>query len=330
MRLALVLTVLASLSTAARAQSGDACAAAAAHGVVIPNCQQLVNSVAGANAPGRATPPTTHHSSAQGQTPTFNGVTPVKNDCDAFGDAFDVIGSFTNYSFWMTGKDGQVAERLTLHGIYIEDASQNAEDAIAKANASVGAGEGCGALDATANMVAANYKVEFDLLTAALQVCAMDVTATKWKDCPGRMEAALKMDDQIRQQSLAAYLGAVDSGHQQCLSTEDRAFFEEMRLRPCQRGSNWAESNRCSSSRYGLATGRIGQLGKVRGLLAKINPSSVLGNLAQTASERVGHAKGTLQSIVDNPSRDNVDLFKATFEVYSAQKMLEAGKNYCR
>ncbi|MBI4349230.1 MAG: hypothetical protein HY553_20500, partial [Elusimicrobia bacterium] len=255
-----------------------------------------------------------------------------KDDCWAYLEAFEVIGSFTNYAFWMTDKHGVVAERKTLHGIYLQDASQNAGDARAAVLASAGAGEACSELAQPAEALAKSYQSQFDKLTAALKVCAMDKSATKWKDCPGAAGEALKFDDEARASGgpLERYLQLVDGGKQQCISEDGRALLEQMRRSPCERPSNWAtEGSRCAHSRYGLATGRIGQLSKVRGNLSKVSSGSVLGAAAQTAFEMVGDAQSELSKLVGNPAEDNRILFDNTYRVFAAQKVLEAGKHFC-
>ena len=109
------------------------------------------NPVPGGTTPGGTTPGGTAPAGGSMTIPNYTapamtGGTPSSSDCDHWGTALDVAGSFTNYAFWMTDSKGVMAERKTLHGIYLEDASQNAGDARDRAAASVGAAQGCDAL----------------------------------------------------------------------------------------------------------------------------------------------------------------------------------------
>lgn len=349
--LAAALVLLAGPARAQEPSAKDICDKITARvGHAVPECQNLATSATDAPPPAGTQnplpdggcPPGTHVVNTQRNkyqtvgtcvtdvptfpTPTFIGAAPAQSDCDNYQTAFDVIGSFTNYAFYMGD-----TERKTLHGIYIEDASQNAQDASAKASASVSAADGCGDLKNLATVVNLGYMQEFALLTAALKVCAEDKNNADWKQCPGAMDGALKSDEQIRKSAgaLDNYLAAVDNGHTQCLSGDDRQFFEEMRLTPCQRSSNWAPGgNRCASDRYGIMA-RLGQLRKARGLLGKVSSGSALGVVSPEASKLIGQAHDDLTSLHNDTSQDNRMLFNATFKVFAMQQTMQPGLKFC-
>lgn len=254
------------------------------------------------------------------ETPTFRGSAPTEKDCAAFGEAVAGIGDFTNYAY------------STLHGVFIHDQYQNAEEASAKAEGSIAAGEGCGELRMAGISVRMDYRIQSAFASAAQEACANGVPKLGKKDCLDVMTKWLATDDHHRgpDGALNRYLATVDEGRHQCLSADDRAFLERMRLRPCQRGTSLADSNRCASARYGLADARIRQLGQIRGVLGKIDPRSSLGSAAAIASKHVASAQALLTALVADPARDNIALFTATTEVFGVRKMLDAGKRYCR